>query len=284
VAAIRLDDDHPGLRCRHQRAPGRQLVRLGYASPGFGWSASYRVGCAASGDPAAPLTPRYTIVAPGLATPRAATAAGGRAPDGRSPAEAWRGELTIGGGRWSSPAPPPRGRPGPAGCTAARSAPTSRRPAVLARRIARPGVARAGLGAGADRRRPARGGARRDATRRVRATLPARRFEPPVAARVPLATSATLIGYRHKRELARDDRHVVDEILYSVANHGDAPVEVTIEEELRYPGAAVVRFERPAAGEGGGALKRDRWRRVVTVAPDGVARGAVVVQYRTPQP
>ena len=90
--------------------------------------------------------------------------------------------------------------------------------------------------------------------------------------------------YRHKRELARDDRHVVDEILYSVANHGDAPVEVTIEEELRYPGAAVVRFERPAAGEGGGALKRDRWRRVVTVAPDGVARGAVVVQYRTPQP
>ena len=69
-----------------------------------------------------------------------------------------------------------------------------------------------------------------------------------------------------------------------MANHGDAPVEVTIEEELRYPGAAVVRFERPAAGEGGGALKRDRWRRVVTVAPDGVARGAVVVQYRTPQP
>ena len=79
-------------------------------------------------------------------------------------------------------------------------------------------------------------------------------------------------------------RHVVDEILYSVANHGDRPVEVTIEEELRYPVGAVVRFERPEPAEGGGELKRDRWRRVVTVAPDGVARGAVVVQYRTPTP
>lgn len=103
--------------------------------------------------------------------------------------------------------------------------------------------------------------------------------------RVPLATSATLIGYRHKRELARDNRRVVDEILYSVANHpGDRPVEVTIEEELRYPVGAVVRFERPEPAEGGGELKRDRWRRVVTVTPDGVARGAVVVQYRTPAP
>ncbi len=291
VAAIRIVDDHPGLRCRvTSRAPGRQLVRLCYASPGFGWTASYRVELAGEAAiTAAPLTPRYTIVAPGLPTPRAATVrlvAG--LPEGPiAPAEAWRGALTVGGGPvvvtgatearpartgWVYRGALPLADDGPAGAYwhAASHGLVWRELALAPAPTDVAGPLEVVLDG--------------DATRRVRAALPAPALEPAIAVRVPLATSATLIGYRHKRELARDDRHVVDEILYSVANHGDRPVEVTIEEELRYPVGAVVRFERPEPAEGGGELKRDRWRRVVTVAPDGVARGAVVVQYRTPTP
>lgn len=291
VAAIGLADDRPGLRCHvTSGAPGRQLVRLGYASPGFAWTASYRVELRdEAAITAAPLTPRYTIVAPGLTTPRAAMVrlvAG--LPDGPfAPAEAWRGELTLGGGpvvvTGATAARPARAGWVYRGALGSADEP----PAGEYWHAASHGLVWRELAlapAPTDVAGPLEVVLDGDAARRVRAALPAPALDPPVAVRVPLASSATLIGYRHKRELARDERHVVDEILYSVANHGDAPVEVTIEEELRYPGAAVVRFERPEASEGGGALKHDRWRRVVTIAPDGVARGAVVVQYRTPTP
>ena len=61
-----------------------------------------------------------------------------------------------------------------------------------------------------------------------------------------------------------------------MANRGEHPAQVTIEEELRAFRGAKLRHERP---EGAGELRPDRFRRVVDIAPGGIAQGAFVVQY-----
>ena len=286
LVRLDVDGDGGGLRCRVRSShPGAQLVRLAYASPGFAWSAHYRATVPADGAATSvPLATRYTVVAPGLPAARPATVRliAGLPDDAVTPVEAWAGAVTLGGG------------------PVVVSGPTVTREArvgwVYRGALASPDEVPSGeywhnASHGLVWRELALAPAPSDVAgpidvvpdgqpaRAVRAALPAPALDPPAAARLPLGASATLVGFRQKRELVRDARHIVDEILYSVINHGDAPAEVTIEEELRYPTDATVRFERP---DGAGTLRRDRWRRVVTVPPDGVARGALVLQYRTP--
>ncbi|MBK9029727.1 MAG: hypothetical protein IPL61_00035 [Myxococcales bacterium] len=284
VASVRVDAPGPRLRCRvHSSRPGRQLVRVAYGSPGFGWSAAYQVDLPTGAGAIAslPVVTRFTITAPALPAARPAfvrLVAG--LPDGPfPPAEAWRGEVSIGGG--------PVLITGPAvdrdarlelvyrGALGGDEAPTSEYWHAASHGLVWQELALAP--APSDLAGPLEVVLDDDRSRRVRARLGPPALDPPAAVRVPLATSATLIGYRHKRELVRDGRHIVDEILYSVTNHGAAPATVTIEEELRFPDA-VVRYERP---EPGGERRADRWRRTVEVPPDGVAQGALVLQYRT---
>lgn len=276
----------PTLRCRvRARRPGRQLVRAAYASDGFGWSASYRA-VLPPGDDASltsiDVAARYTIEAPALATARLATVelvAG--LPDGdEPPAPVWRGEVRIGGGPVVvHGAPEPRearlgwvyrgaiqddvDEPSSEVWRGGSHSLVWRELALAPAPGDLPGPIELVIDAAA--------------ARAVRGHVPAADPARPRAIRLPIATSATLFGFRRKRMLVNEAGVLADEILYSVSNRGDAPVRVTIEEELRDLHEPRIRHEKP---DGAVELRRDRWRRVVEIAPGGIAQGAVVVQYR----
>ena len=280
VASVALDRA-AALRCHVTTThPGRQLVRLAYASPGFAWSAGYRVDLPRAAEVSTvAVTTRFTVAAPALATPRPARVrlVAGLPDSAIAPAEVWAGEVSIGGGPVvfaSSPVEREarlgyvyRGALGG-------EPPTSEYWHAASHGIVQRELALAPLAT--DVRGPL-DVVLDDDGRQVRVTLPTPALDPPAASRLPLTASATLFGYRAKRELTRTGEHIVDEVLYSVTNHGAEAVTVAVEEELRFP-AVEVRMARP---EGDGELRAGRWRRVIEVPPDGVVRGAVVLQYRT---
>lgn len=280
VAAVALDRA-AALRCHVTTThPGRQLVRIAYASPGFAWSAGYRVELpGGDGLTSVAVTTRFTVAAPALATPRPARVrlVAGLPDSAVAPAEVWAGEVTLGGAPVVFASAPVerearlglvyRGALGG-------EPPTSEYWHAGSHGLVQSELALAPLAT--DVRGPLDVVLDGDG-RQVRVALPAPTLDPPMASRLPLTASATLFGYRAKRELVRDLDHIVDEILYSVTNHGDQPATITVEEELRFP-TVEVRMARP---EGTGELGAGRWRRVIEVPPDGVVRGAVVLQYRT---
>lgn len=270
-----------GLRCEVEGGTGRRQLRLVYTSWSFAWSARYHLRLAADGEArggAAAMTPRFAIVAPRVARPRpvAVTLVAGLPGDGTlAPAQVWSGTVTLDGDVEVAGAPTTRSASvgwvyrglDPAGARDERHdlshtlvteelelAPTA---------TDVPGPVEIERADGA----------------RVRSALPpigepdGRGVRP--ALRLVLATSAELVGYRRWRFLASDGAGAIDELVYSVANRGDAPARVRIEEPLRGRSAAI----RFAAPEGQGEVDRQRFWREVTVAPGGVVRGAVVLAY-----
>lgn len=274
----------PTLRCRvRARRPGRHLVRASYASDGFRWTASYRAALP-DGDAAIAaiaVATRFTIAAPILTTARPATVellAG--LPDGdEPPLSVWRGDVAIGGGAVVVLGEPIerdarlgwvyRGALGSADEDATSEYWHTASHGLVWQELALaprpddvPGPIEIVIDAAA--------------ARVVRAQLPAADRGPPTAIRLPITTSSSLVGFRRKRQLVRDGAAIADEVLYSVSNRGDRPMRVTIEEELRAYQGARLRHERP---EGAGELRPDRFRRVVEIAPGGIAQGAIVIQY-----
>lgn len=274
----------PTLRCRvRARRPGRHLVRTAYASAGFDWSASYRTTLPPGDGPidAIAVTTRYAISAPAPASARPATVEliAGLPGDSEAPVSVWTGPASIGGGEVVVIGAPVE-REARLGWVyrGALSAPddddssdywhlSSHGLVWLELALApRPSDVPGPLDVVIDAA----------AARVVRAELPAADLAHPAAIRIPITASSTLVGFRRKRQLVHDASAIADEILYSVANRGDRPVTVTIEEELRGYQGAQLRHQRP---EGAGELRRDRFRRVVEIAAGGIAQGAFVVQY-----
>ncbi|HVV86443.1 MAG TPA: hypothetical protein VHE35_25475, partial [Kofleriaceae bacterium] len=91
--------------------------------------------------------------------------------------------------------------------------------------------------------------------------------------RVPLDVDRSLVGFRQR--LVHDEDSLADEVRLSVANRGDAPVEVVLEEPLRPIGRAAVRFAAPSPG----TLSASYWQLAVQVAPGKLERAAVLLAY-----
>jgi|GEM_PF-3237349 len=293
LASVRVAgvSGQPTLRCRvHARRPGKQLVRIAYASPGVGWQASYRATLPTDGVDGAELrslavATRFAIVATPFWTARPATielVAG--LPDGQAaPVSVWRGQASLGGG--------------PVLVLGAPVEREARLGWVYRGALASPGetdvsdywhVPSHGLvwlelalaPRPSDVPGPIEIVVDAAAARGVRALVPPANRLDPDAIRIPITASASLVGFRRKRQLVHDGTAIADEVLYSVANRGDAPVTVTIEEELRGFRGAQLRHQQP---QDAGAIARGRFRRVVAIGPGAVAQGAFVVQYQ-PEP
>ncbi|HVK72619.1 MAG TPA: hypothetical protein VM734_04840 [Kofleriaceae bacterium] len=281
------------LRCAVRAArPGRHLIRLSYATADVGWRAGYRVVVSAAaadgGLDAIELVPQLQLHAPGFSVRRPAHVRliAGLPDDGEPPIEAWRGEVTLGGGDVSV-----RGAP-------------SRRRARL-ERVYRGAIAGDGENdrypdwrsesdsavwrelvyerAATDVAGPVRVGIAEPGgtTAWIDGAVPAvAAGAEPGAVRVPLWIEPDLIGFRRKSARDLDGTVLIDEVLFSVANRGDAEVTVTVEEELRAVARPQVVFARP---DGQGELRRDRYRTTFTIAPGGVGKGVVALEYRFPR-
>lgn len=296
----------PALRCDVETgAPGRHLVRLAYRVPGVGWQASYQVARIEPDAREVDVQPRYTVDPLGLAAdgrPRTLSLAAVPTGAASAPVEVWRGAPTTTTGASTVVGPSSR-RPArvrllfqPDGAAAAlardgdgeRDEDTEAAMRTIRARIAR-GPGRTGAGAASEVWRELAieraatdvpgelavavddgAGGRRWLRATVAPVQPGARL-----LRVLLAREPALVGFR--RRLVHDDVEggLVDELRYSLANHGAAPVRVLIEESLRPEGTAAVRFAAPA----GGVLSARAWQLEVDVAPGGLVRAAVALQY-----
>lgn len=278
----------PTLRCEvESRRPGRQLVRVTYATTGVTWSASHIVAALPGGGvPGAveslELVTAYTITADALPTPRRAHVqlVLGLPGEREAPQLVWRGDATVGGGavRVESAPAPRRARLDRVYRGAADDPTTNpRRPEW--RDVSGTAIWRelAFERTSSDAPGPVRVAVRDDgdAVRWVDGEVPGGSLEISGAVRVPLLLEPDLVGFR--RKLGRDlaGQVLVDEVSYSVANRGDAPVEVVVEEPLR----GVVRPTVVHASKSG-ELLRDRWRARITVPAAGIVQGQVVLRYR----
>lgn len=278
----------PTLRCEvESRRPGRHLVRVTYATTGVTWTAAHTIASLPGTGVAGPvesidLVTAYTITADALAAPRSAhvqLVLG--LPGEPDPSQAvWHGSATIGGGN-----------------VRVRGAPVARRarldrvyrgaeedPAANPRRPEWRDVSGSAVWrelaferTPADAPGPVRVALRdADVIRWVDGEIPAGSgSDAGSAVRIPLALEPELVGYRRKvgRDLA--GQVIVDEVSYSVANRGDAAVDVLVEEPLRGVVRPAILFEKHD-----GELLRDRWRARVTVPAGGIAQGQVVLEYR----
>lgn len=278
----------PTLRCEiESRRPGRHLVRVTYATTGVTWSAAHTIASLPDGGAGVPgavasidLVTAYTLTADALPSPRAAHVqlVLGLPGESEPPETVWRGDATIGGG-------PVR----------VASAPVSRRaridrvyrgaeedPVANPRRAEWREMSTSAVWrvlaferTPADAPGPVRV-ALRDASDTVRWVDGeiAGSVVDTAAVRIALVLEPDLVGFR--RKLGRELRQaIVDEVSYSVANRGEAPVEVLVEEPLRGVARPTVAFEKHD-----GELLRDRWRASITVPHGGIVQGQVVLQYR----
>lgn len=266
---------HDGLRCHVGAGPGRRRVRLVYSSPSFAWAPRYRVRVL---DPSTvEFAARYLVTAPPSSRggPVAVTLVAGLPQDqaGAAPVQVWSGPVVLDG---------PLTLMAPALKRAARAGWVYRGQVVSEddyRFESRTEVAyeleltptAADVPGLADIT---------SEQAEVTAMLSPQwrgRVDGQIAPlRVSLAVSDTLTGFRRWRYVASVGDGAIDEILYSVANRGDAPVTVRVEEPLRGRGARI----RASAPPDQGALVEDRWERSITVAPGALVRGAVAIEYR----
>ncbi|HUQ06731.1 MAG TPA: hypothetical protein VM261_29715 [Kofleriaceae bacterium] len=286
----------PTLRCEvESRRPGRHLVRVTYATTGVTWSAGHTIASLPAGDAPGAVTTvelqtAYTVTAEALPAPRAAHVqlVLGLPGESEPPVTVWRGDATIGGrdGVRVQGAPGPRRARVDRVYRGAEEDPAAnpRRPewrdastSSVWRELA---FERTAADAPGPVRVAVRDGGVADAVLWVDGEIPAGVATAGVATatgaiRVPLRLEPDLVGFR--RKLGRDlaGQVLVDEVSYSVANRGDAAVEVLVEEPLRGTVRPSVVYEKEA-----GELLRDRWRAHVTVPAGGIVQGRVVLQYR----
>ena len=285
----------PTLRCEVESArPGRHLVRITYATPGIAWRATHKIAALAAGDGFAvdhvTLVTSYVITADGLRAPRRASVrlVLGLPDEPGPPITIWDGTASIGGG-------------------AVQITGAARRRVARLERVYRG----AGIEGGENPRHP---DWREASTRAVWRELsferlagdahgplqvavaaadpgggvrwvdgeiePARVDHPSTVVRVALAPEPELVGFRRKRGRDLVGELLIDDLEFSVANRGGAPVRVVIEEPLRGVVRPTVVFERVGDRDGGGEVLDDRWRATVEVAAGAIVQGQVVLQYR----
>lgn len=284
----------PVLRCTVRARPGRYLVRLLYVSPGLGYRAQHDVALTAPGR--ATVVSRFAIVTPAWRTradvalfdgapggaPRAAPAGGsGDARGGdHPPREIARGTVALDGGT--------------AVLALAPRAVDARLRRIYDGAVRRPDRP--------DPRDPRWG---RDSHPAVWVWLelgelaalppgpvhahvelagePVRDIDVPAAGRrrsggalrLPLWIDEALHGKRDRWTEASDDAVLSDRFLVSVANRGDAPREVWIEEALRPASRRTIAHAWPRSPE----LGRHRLRMKLTVAPGAVERAGFAIDY-----
>ena len=290
------------VRCAVRAAPGRHRVRIAYATTDLSWSAAYEIDVAApsaDGAPGAPgaaaapradatVQPTFTIAGSGLLGARRATVQllvglpGGDA----TPRLAWSGDVDLGADAVAVQPP-------------ARALPLAlhhvyRGAVSLPDENPRHGAWHAQgsfdvwLALGVDDAAaatlhdlpagPALVDVARDGQRRqVRAEWPAPASDKATAFDVALWPDGDVLGYRDRRQPRDDGAVLVEQLLYTVSNHGRAPITVWVEEELR-PGAARRTLKRqwPVKGE-----RRGRFVRFpVRVKPGGTERLGFEAEYQ----
>ncbi len=279
----------PTLRCRITTSyPGVQAIRLAYRTTTVRWQAAYQVAITDDAPASITLVPRYTIDLAGLPAPAVDTlpadvslrsVASG---DATTPLTVWHGAVALGGAaatvlgppstraarlrRWYRGAAPSEDGVDPHERSWGQAS-TGQvwRELVFARAATDvPGELRVGSPDG-------HGG-----TRWSTGALPAAPEPGPevTLVRVPLDVDPDLIGFR-ERLVHDDDDGLADEVRLSVANRGPAPVKVILEEPLRPIGRPTVRFAAPAPG----TLSAEVWQLEVEIAPSGLERAAVLLQY-----
>ena len=266
----------PVLRCAARGRPGRYLVRLLYVSGLLGYRAQHDIAATAPGR--ATVVSRFAIVTP-----------------------AWRTRADVAlfdGGVGSAPREIARGAIELDGSTAVLATPPREVTARL-RRVYDGGVRRPEgpdpddprwgreshpavwvwleLGDLADRLAPGPVHARVEL-----AGEPVRDIDVPAAGRrrrgaelrLPLWIDEALRGKRNRWTEAPDDRVRSDRFLLSIANLGDTPREVWIEEPLR-PARPTITRAWPRAPE----LGPHRLRLPLTVAPGATERAGFAIEY-----
>ena len=267
----------PALRCAVRGRPGRYLVRLLYMS----WALAYRVehDIAMTAPDRATVVSRFAIVAPAWRT-RAEVAvfdgvAGGESP----PRELARGTIALDGGTALLATPPrevtARLRRIYDGAVRKPDGPDTRDPrwardshsAVWVwLELGVPGLAPGPVHVHADL--PG------EAIRDIDVPAAGRRGGA-AELRLPLWIDDRLRGKRDRWTDAPDDAVLSDRFLVSVANTGDAPREVWIEEQLRAGARRTVGRAWPRSPE----VDRRRLRMKLTVAPGGIERAGFAVDY-----
>ncbi len=280
------------LRCAvHAARPGRHLVRLSYATTDVSWRASYRIvlpgAGAEAGVDAVAVVPQLEIHAPGFPARRTARVRliAGLPDDDEPSVEAWAGEVTVGGGVVAVRGPSSRRRARVDRVYRGAIADDDESPRSLEWRTASAGTVWREL---AFERLPTdvpgilRVGVADDdgVAGWIDGTVPAANDGDPPVVRLPLWIEPDLVGFRRKSGRDLDGTGVIDEVVFSVANRGDRPVTVRVEEKLRGLVRPRVVFERPA---GVGTLRRDRWATTLELAPGAVGQGVVVFEYRLPR-
>ena len=266
----------PVLRCAARGRPGRYLVRLLYVSGLLGYRAQHDIAATAPGR--ATVVSRFAIVTPAWRTRADVALFDGGV--GSAPREIARGAIELDGST-AVLATPPRevtarlrrvydgGVRRPEGPDAGRSAVG---PRVAPRRV---GLARARRSRRPPRARP---GARpRRARRRAgpRHRRPGR--GPPAPRRRAAAAAVDRRGAARQAQpldRAPGDRVRSDRFLLSIANLGDTPREVWVEEPLR-PARPTITRAWPRAPE----LGPHRLRLPLTVAPGATERAGFAIEY-----
>jgi hypothetical protein len=273
----------PTLRCEVRTArPGRQAVRLAYRAAGASFQAGYQIAAVDDATTAIALAPRYDVELAGVGAPGQAVDVTLRAlpadERGEPPMVLWRGPLAAGPGpRTAIGVPSTRAAQVRRLYRGAEVGDDSRARDWNADSIAAVWRELAFERAATDLPGPLRiatadGGVTVWHAGELAAAPAGTRL-----VRVPLAIDRALIGYR-ERVLHDDELGLADEVRFSVANLGPAPVRVIVEEPLRDLGRPDVRFAAPAVG----TLAARVWQLELEVAPGAIERAAVLLQYPPP--
>jgi hypothetical protein len=261
------------VRCRVRGRPGRHLVRIAYVTTGVTWRAVHQIDAtlAAGGTGWATVRSGFRIAAPGWSGRADVSLCRGLPGPSAPPARVWAGALDL--DTEVAVAAPPRRVPVHVvdvyrgAVTGGLEAPTdpywrtTSQSGVYAWLVVdaplEPGAAVVTTGATAGPRRVA-GPVERDGDR----------------ARIALWRERALRGLRVKTALHGDHLGLRERLSYSIANSGDAPREVWIEEELRPARRRRVRSGRPRFDRHG-----DWIRARVTVPAGGLARARAQIDY-----
>jgi len=274
---VRLHVEAPAaadVHCRVRGRPGRHLIRIAYAAAGVTWRAVHRIDAVLGQGRSGRATVRsgFRVAAPGWTGAAAVTLWRGLPGAGAPPARVWSGsleldtEVTV----WTPPRQAPVHvvdvyRGAVAGGLEAPSDPywrQSSQSGVYAWLVVDLPLER---GAAVVAAAPAG-----DAPRTVQAQV-----EPDGArARVALWRERELRGLRVKTPISAGDHALRERLSFSIANSGDGPREVWIEEELRPARSVKVGSGKPRF------TRRDGWIRTrVTAPPGGLAHARVQLDY-----
>lgn len=279
------------VRCQVRGPTGERRVRLVYATDDLSWEASYRVDVEVDGEAATTVVqPTFTIAGSALIGARRADVQllVGLPGGDTAPRVAWTGDVGLGNEAVSIQPE----------ATTLHGAFEYVYRGALSHRDDNPRVSYwrpsftfdvwAGLSIGADEAAahadlpagPAlvtvtRAGSS-EPGRQAEAVWPEPDRDHPAGYNVPLWPSPDLIGYRERRTTQDDGQQLTEQYLFSVANQGDEPVTVWVEEELR-PGAhRKIRKTWPMKPE----RRNDVLRFQVTIKPHKIERLGFEANYR----